>query len=396
MPEYTYHAIDRTGVSVHGVMTADSEYKLEDHLHEIGYWLIDAKSQSRRTKIIKTRASRRELIDFFNGMAALLEAGVNAADALKAMVEETSNESFKYVLEDIEMNVQSGTSFYDAVSKYPNIFSEQLSNLIHAGEFSGNLAITFHDLSQHLEWVDRLMADVKQASIYPGMVIFAVGGLISLLLSVVVPKFTSIFISAGLKLPALTQAVVTVGNYWLIILALLVSTIFMMWASARYISGVKRIIDKLKFNMPVFGAINRMLVMSRFVHNLSLMVKSGVPILQALGLCRKLVASVIMEEAVKSAELAVNEGRRMSEALREHEIISPLVLRMLVVGEETGHLDRALKHVSTRFDEEIPRQIKRAFGIMEPLIILTLIMIVGLVAAAVFMPMFTLMSGLGK
>lgn len=395
MPEYTYHAIDRSGVSVHGVMVADNEHKLEERLHDIGYWLVDAKSQIRRNKVIKTRVSRRELIDFFNGMAALLDAGVNAADALKAMVEETDNESFKYVLEDIEMNVQSGTSFYDAISKYPGVFSEQLCNLVHAGEFSGNLAITFNDISRHLEWVDRLMADVKQASIYPGMIILAVGGLISLLFSFVVPKFASIFTSAGLKLPALTQAVVTLGDHWWVVLVSIISIIIVLWVCARYLPGVKRLLEKIKFEAPVFGQINKMLVMSRFVHNLSLMVKSGVPILQALGLCRKLVASLIMEEAVKSAETAVNEGRRMSEALREHAIISPMVLRMLVVGEETGHLDRALKHVSARFDEEIPRHIKRAFSVMEPLIILILILIVGLVAAAVFMPMFTLMSGLG-
>jgi type IV pilus assembly protein PilC len=102
-----------------------------------------------------------------------------------------------------------------------------------------------------------------------------------------------------------------------------------------------------------------------------------------------------MENVVKDAELAVNEGRRMSEALRQHEIVSPLVLRMMVVGEETGKLDEALRHVSERFDSEIPRRIKRAFGVMEPAIILILISIVGLVAGAVFLPMFSLMSGVG-
>ena len=329
-------------------------------------------------------------------MSALLSAGVNAADCLKAMVDETEHESFKRVLEDIEVSVHAGNSVYEAVSRHEHVFSEQFCNLVNAGEYSGNLAATFHDLSTHLEWVERLMGDVKQASIYPGMVILAVGGLIGLLLTFVVPKFAAVFESVDLELPALTRAVVTIGEYWWMVAGTFMGSLIAAYIASLYLPGVNHLLDRMKLNMPVFGSINRMLVMSRFVHNLALMSKSGVPILDALALCRRLVANVVMENAVRDAETAVNEGRRISDALRGHEIVSPLVLRMLVVGEETGRLDEALKHVSKRFDEEIPRRIKRAFGVMEPLIILILIGVVGLVAGAVFLPMFTLMSGIGN
>ncbi len=396
MPEYAYHAVDNEGTAFHGVMSIDSESKLDEHLQKLGYWLIEAKEQTRRQKQHKARVSRRELIDFFNGMATLLAAGVNIADALKAMIEETVNESFKYILEDIEVSVQSGISIYEAMSKHANVFTDQACNIVHAGEYGGNLATTFNDLSHHLEWVDQLMADVKQASIYPGMIILAVIGLISLLFSFVVPKFIAIFDSAGLQLPALTRAIVVIGHYWWLAVVAIVAVIAGSLLASRYVRGINVMLDKLKLSAPVFGSINRMLIMSRFVHNLALMAKAGVPILDALSLCRKLVASPIMEDVVRDAEIAVNEGRRMSEALRQHNIVSPLVLRMLVVGEETGNLDEALLQVSERFDIEIPRRIKRAFGIMEPAIILILIGVVGLVAGAVFLPMFSLMSGLGS
>ncbi len=396
MPEFSYHAVDRSGQAMHGVMSADDEWKLEEKLQDIGYWLIEAKVQSKRKKNSRARVSRRELIDFFNGMSALLAAGVTAADALKAMVEETTNESFKHILEDIELNVQSGSSIYDSMSKYSHVFSEQVCNLVHAGEYSGNLSITFTDLSHHLEWLDRLIADIKQATIYPAMVLLAVAGLITLLLTFVVPKFTAIFASAGLALPALTQAVVTLGDYWWLVLITTICIAVSVRITAIYYKPMQLFIDKLKMDIPIFGPVNRMLVMSRFVHNLSLMVKSGVPIIEALHLCRGLVANLVMENAVRDAEIAVNEGRKISDALRAHPIVSPLVLRMMVVGEETGNLDEALKHVSERFDQEIPRRIKRAFGVLEPTIILFIVAIVGLVAGAVFMPMFSLMSGLGQ
>lgn len=396
MPEYNYHAVDSEGTPFHGVMTIENESKLDEHLQTLGYWLIEAKEQTKRNKNRKASISRRELIDFFNGMATLLAAGVNIAEALKAMIEETVNESFKHVLEDIEVNVQSGLSIYDSMSKHANVFSDQACNIVHAGEYGGNLATTFNDLSHHLEWVDQLMSDVKQASIYPSMIVLAVVGLISLMFSFVVPKFVAIFDSAGLTLPALTRVIVVIGNYWWLVAIAIFAAVTGLVLASRYITGVNLLLDKFKLNAPVFGPINRMLVLSRFVHNLALMAKAGVPILEALSLCRKLVASPIMENVVKDAEIAVNEGRRMSEALRQHAIVSPLVLRMLVVGEETGNLDLALQQVSERFDMEIPRRIKRAFGIIEPVIILILIGVVGLVAGAVFLPMFSLMSGLGS
>lgn len=396
MPEFTYHAIDRTGVSVHGAMLADNEWKLEERLQEIGYWLIEAEEASRRRKPKKVKVPRRELIDFFNGLSTLLHAGVPAVDAFKAMIEETENESFKHVLEDIEVSVQAGNSIYDAISKHTEVFSEQICNLVHAGEFSGNLAITFEDISSHLEWVDRLMADVKQASIYPLMVIFAVGGLITLLLSFVVPKFTKIFEDIGLTMPALTKLVIKIGEVWWVGLLIFIALFVVIKILVRYVPKARLAFDNVFLNIPIFGSINRMLIMSRFVHNLELMIKAGVPILQALSLCRNLVASPVMESVIRDAEIAVNEGRKMSEALREHSILSPMVLRMVVVGEETGRLDDALSHVSKRFDQEIPRRIKRAFSILEPIIIMILIIVVGIVVSAVFLPMLSLMSGLNS
>ena len=398
MPEYSYHAVDASGHATRGVMAAENEVALERRLREVGYWLIDASSSSRKHAGGSGRVTRAELIEFLYGMASLLAAGVTAADAFRAMVEETENESFRIVLEDIELNLNAGSSIHDAVSKYPGIFNAQSRHLINAGEYSGNLAVAFRDLAEHLEWTQKLLADVKQATLYPAMILTGVLGLIALMVTFVVPRFAAIFEDLDLDLPMLTRGVIVLGewaqSYGWILLVILVAAGFAARFAYRTMDEARLLLDGLWLKVPVFGPINRMLVLSRFAHNMSLMIAAGVPILQALELCRGVVDNRVMEEAVRAAEYAVNDGLKVSEALRAHQIVSPMVLRMITVGEETGRLDEALGHAARRFDDEIPRRIQAAFGVLEPAIMLTLIGVVGLIGGAVFLPMFSLMSGL--
>lgn len=379
-------------------MAAESEMALERRLREVGYWLIDASTSSRKHMRHPTSVSKAELVEFLYGMASLLAAGVTAADALKAMVEETTHESFRIVLEDIELHLNAGSSFHDAISKYPGIFNTQSRHLINAGEFSGNLATAFRDLAEHIEWTQKLLGDVKQATVYPAMIIVAVLGLITLMITFVVPRFAEIFEDLKLDLPMLTRGVITLGEWaqsfgWILGI-LLVAGVVAARLAYRQMDEARLFMDGLWLRVPVLGEINQLLVLSRFAHNMSLMIAAGVPILQALELCRGVVGNRVMEEAVRSAEHAVNDGKKVSEALREHQIVSPLVLRMLTVGEETGRLDEALGHVAKRFDDEIPRRIQAAFAVLEPAIMMTLIGVVGLIGGAVFLPMFSLMSGL--
>ncbi len=398
MPEYSYHAVDASGHATRGVMAAESEAALERRLREVGYWLIDASTSVRKHASGPGRVSRAELIEFLYGMSSLLSAGVTAADAFRAMVEETENESFRVVLEDIELNLNAGSSIHDAISKYPAIFNTQSCHLINAGEFSGNLAVAFRDLAEHLEWTQKLLSDVKQATLYPAMILMGVVGLIALMVTFVVPRFAAIFADLNLDLPILTKGVITLGDWaqsygWMVALLLVAAGIGGRFAY-RTLDQARFFFDGLWLRVPVFGPINRMLVLSRFAHNMSLMIAAGVPILQALELCRGVVNNRVMEEAIRAAEHAVNDGIKVSEALRAHQIVSPMILRMIAVGEETGRLDEALGHAARRFDDEIPRRIQAAFGVLEPTIMLTLIGVVGLIGGAVFLPMFSLMSGL--
>ncbi|MEM8982947.1 MAG: type II secretion system F family protein [Pseudomonadota bacterium] len=399
MPEYAYHAVDRQGRASDGTMFADDEKILERRLREIGYWLIDARVRHNKRARVRKKVPRRELIDFFNGITSLLIAGIPIAEAISAMAEETEHTSLKNILEDISVNVQSGNEVSESFRKYPGVFSDQVCNLVRAGEQGGNLVETFTDISNHLAWVDRIMADVKQASIYPMMIIAAVAGLIALMFIVVVPKFAEIFAELETDLPGLTRSVIGIGEFaqqywWAIALGTAGLAVFVM--NVRRINpSIALAIDRLKLNIPVFGKLQRLLVQSQFVHNLALMLRAGVPIVEALTLSQGLTNNLVMDRAIADAEAAVQRGDRVSSALRQHSVVSSLTLRMIVVGEDSGRLDTTLQQISDRYDEEIPRQIKRVFSVLEPMITMVLVAIVGLIAASIFLPMFALVSGLG-
>lgn len=381
-------------------MFADSEHALELKLREIGYWLIDAKEQSAKRRLKKFKVPRRELIDFFTGATSLLMAGIPVADTISAMAEETIHPALKQVLEDVSINIRAGTDVSTSLRSYPSVFSEQVCNLVQAGETGGNLEEVFSDLAIHLEWVERILADVKQASIYPAMILCAVAGLVVLMLTFVVPQFAEIFAELDIALPALTQAVVDLGafmeQYWWLLFLLVGGLFAFMRTIGSTHPKIALRIDEMKLNMPVFGYIQRLLVQSQFVHSLALMLKAGVPILEALRLSKGVSDNLVLDQAISDAANTVEQGGKISDALREHDVISSLTLRMVVVGEDSGRLDTTLQQVADRFDEEIPRQIKRVFAVVEPMITLVLVGVVGLIAGSLFLPMFTLVSGLGR
>ena len=399
MPHYAYRAVDKSSDIQTGVMVAESESLLERRMADLGLWLIEAKEHKARAEAkVKVKVTRRDLVDFFNGFATLIGAGVDISESLKVIVHETENEGLHRVLDDVRLNIESGVSFYDAMMAHPEVFEAEVCNLIRAGEHSGQLETACQDVSDHIEWVDQIMGDIKQATMYPAMIGCAVAGLVFVMFSFVVPQFSLIFDSLNLELPLITRVVVAIGEFcnskwWLILLAVGVVYSFFKFGP-RFIDGMSMTLDRMKFRMPVFGPVVQLLVLSRFTHNMALMLKSGVPIVDALGLVSGVVGNRVMAKALAEAEMAVTEGRRMSEALAQSDIVSPVVLRMIVVGEETGELDSCLEKISRRMDDEVPRRIKRLFGILEPMIIMVLLGVVGLVAASIFLPLFSMMSGI--
>ena len=331
-------------------------------------------------------------------MQALLEAGVAINDALQALAKESESHSFRAILSDIKLQIEAGESLSVALNKYPRVFSKQMTSLIKAGEFSGKLGAAFAETARHLEWTEAIISDLKQVSIYPLMVISALLLFALLLFGFVVPTFAELLGELKIELPLITRIILALGSFvgahWFSMLSVPVIALGGC-ALARYYSyPFARWVHQRQLELPVVGGILTMAALSRFSHNMAMLLRAGLTLQRALHLSRPVVANLAVADAIKDAELAVNDGAMMSDALRRHRCFSPSVMRIIVVGEESGDIARSFENISSRFDKEIPRRIKRFLSLLEPAMVLSLIMLVGTVAMAIFLPFLDLMGGI--
>ena len=400
MLNYAYRAIDRDGHGVAGTLAAMDEQSLAEKLQTIGYWLVEAKTCKPEELKEPRRVKRAELAELFANLATLLDAGLSIVAAMRTLEKESEDIGLQRVLTDVRLNIETGTSFGEALARHPKIFDEQMRNTIAAGEYGGNLSESLREIARYLEWLQRLLADVKQASTYPIVVLCVLVAFMMLLFGFVVPRFAAILTELRLELPLVTKIVIGIGgavqHYGLVAAAATLFALVSMRAAVRRLHWLAFALDRFKLRMPVFGKLNQMLCLSRLTHQLGLLLKSGVPITTSLELCQHSLGNRVYGELVGAALGVVMQGGVLSTAFRDHADIPGMLVRMISVGEETGRMEHALNHVSQHLDEEIPRRIKKLFGIVEPFVMLTLIGMVGTVALAIFLPLMSMMGGLGR
>lgn len=402
MPTYYYRCVDRQGKYVTGIMEAHDESALEEKLQSIGYYLIQCRLEVEReaatARMALWRVKRRALIDFFTQMSVQLKAGVPLIQSIEVAIEETDNLRFRLILEAIHRDVQAGSLFYEALEKYPEAFPSHVVSLVRAGEMSGRLPETFLDLRNYYEWLDKVINDVRQASIYPAIILGVVSTFVLALFTFVIPKFMELMKVAKVQVPPLTQFIFSVSEFakatwWIWITSMIGLAIFIKFAP-RISPLLAEIIDNIKLRIPGLGEIHRMIALSRFAHNLALMYRAGIPILQALRLCASLVGNAVVEKAIRGVENSVTAGEGIGESMRRHKVFTSILRRMVILGEVTGKLDETLELVSGYYNEMVPRKIKRIFSFAEPAVMLFLVGIVGMVALSIFMPLLGMMGGI--
>jgi len=239
---------------------------------------------------------------------------------------------------------------------------------------------------------------VRQASLYPGIVLSVVSVFVVGLFIFIVPRFAALLKAANAPLPLLTQLIfqdsdVLKATWWVWLLAV-PATVAGVLVARHYSKRVAFWFDALKLKLPIFGGLNWMLAISRFTHNLAILYRSGVPILQALKLCQGVIGNAVVEQAVGDVEEAVKAGSTISEALRREPVFPPILLRMVVMGETTGNLDHALENVSEYYNEIIPRRIKKVLTVFEPALTVFLIAVVALVALSIYLPILSLIGAI--
>ncbi|HXI51245.1 MAG TPA: type II secretion system F family protein [Candidatus Saccharimonadales bacterium] len=410
MPVFQYQATDQKGRNFSGAMPAHDETNLEERLRQAGLWLIDASIQrpaaaaerqdeGRPSKLaLRSRGRRRTLIEFCTLMSFQIRVGVPIVQALEVAIQDCEDPTFRQVLAGMQKHLEAGLLFHQTLEKYPKVFSEQFISVVRAGETSSKLPETFEDLGSYLEWVEKIIADVRQASLYPAIVSVVIFAFVLFLFSFIIPKFAGLLTGLHIPLPMLTQIIFGAGDFfkaswwaWLIVLTVVVVGIPL---AQRRSAAFAYSLDQLKLRLPIFGDLNMMLAISRFTHNFAILYRSGIPILQSLQLCQGLIGSPVVERATAGVHEDVKTGSTLSEGMRRQPVFPPLLLRMTVMGETTGSLDTALENVADYYNQVIPRRIKKIFTVVEPMLMLLLIGIVGAVALAIYLPLLALMGSI--
>lgn len=404
MLKYEYQGVDEKGRSVEGEMNATDEAVLEERLKSMGLWLLEARVADRNGARKRRLPSwslggapgRRELIDFCTLMNFQLRAGVPMIQSLDIAGSDCPTPRFREALFELRRLVEAGETLADAMARSPRMFPVYVTSLIRAAETSGRVPDAFQELGRYLEWQEQIMADVRQATLYPTIVLSVVCIFVFVLFTFVVPKFVSLLAVAKVGLPLITKVVFAISGifratWWIWILLFVVAPITLSLAK-RSSTRFAEMLDAAKLKIPVFGSLIHMLVISRLAHNLAVLYRSGINLLQALQLCRDLVGSSIVSNALVDVGMRIEAGEPLSDSFRRHAVFPPLLIRMVAMGERTGTLDHALENVSTYYDAMIPRKVKKVFGILEPALIVFLVVVVGSVALAIFLPILQLMS----
>ncbi len=395
MSMFQYRAYDAAGKTVTGSLEADNITAVETRLKNAGIWLLDAKEGIALSHVRGSRLTvkRHELINYFVQMSLLLRAGITMPNALGRLADDFKDTKFGQVLATLREKVVTGVPLHQAMAEFPKIFSFEVTAIVQAGEVSGKMPEVFESLSGYFEWIDQLVGDVRQALIYPLMVIGASMGLVLMLFTFVVPKFVGLLTDLNLKVPLLTKVVMAISNGlihgWPLVVAVVVGIPMLLKIALRS-KSFGFAFDRAKMNLPIFGSLIGMFALSRFTHNLAMLYKAGIPLLRGIEICRNLVGNRAIEKSLDEVRQGVLEGTPLSKCLSAHAVFPQTLVTMISTGETSGTLDFALQSISDYYNKIIPRRIKIVFAIFDPVMMITLISVVGIVALSVILPILQL------
>lgn len=407
MARYQYLAKDLSGNTIDGVIEAPSDLMVVTRLRKQNLFPIniyrtggkeaisDVKKETSVKK--KGRVGLKELAIFTRQTSAMLSAGVSIIDTLDDLSGQTTNRYFSYVLQTIKKDIQEGTNLSSALGKHPKVFSPLYIALVTSGEESGNLAEVMTEIASSLEDQLSLISKVRQAVSYPVVVSIFFIAVIGFVFLYLLPKFKDIFQDFGAQLPKFTIVVMNISGFLIsalpfILLVLFLFCMFLYFFKKTSI-GRERI-DALKLKLPLIGPLMLKISFSRFAGSLATLIRGGVPIISALNIVSKTTGNKILEKAVLKVREGVLKGSLIGSEMRRYRIFPVILTRMVTVGEETGKIEDMLDRTARFFRDEVDATLNILTSILEPVLIVGMGGIVGIVVLAIYLPIFNLASAM--
>jgi len=306
---------------------------------------------------------------------------------------------FKEKIGQVAKDIEGGSSLSDALAKHPKVFDKLYVNMVRAGEIGGVLEAVLNKVAEFLEKRQVLIGKVRSAMMYPVTVMVLAACIVGFILIKIIPRFEEIFAGLNAELPALTQFLIDASNVlvhktWLVVLTII--AIVFIYKKINANRNGKYALDRMKLRLPVFGDLLRKIAITRFAGTLSTLITAGVPILQALDIVRESSGNEVIARAMEKVYTSVKDGESIHEPLRESKVFPPLVVHMVAVGEETGAIDQMLTKVAEAYEREVDDTVNGLTSILEPLMIVCLGAIVGVIVVALYLPLFMIPKIVGR
>lgn len=402
MATFDYKARDPKGEVVSGSLEAPSEDMVVAKLREQGYLIIEIKRfKEAKTKgkgfniTIFSRIGAKDLVIFTRQFSTLINSGMSLIESLVVLEKQTTNEKFSKVITALRANVESGFSLSESMIKHPKVFSKLYISLIKAGESGGILDETMISLADFLEKEEDIKMKVKNKTAYPKFVLVFAFIITLAIILFLVPTFKGIYDELGAELPAMTQAIIFVGDafksiyFYIIIIAVAVGGRFLFRRFSASVRG-RYLIDNIRIHLPKVGDIFKKMALSRFTHNLGILMRAGVPILGALDIVTGVSDNVIIDEAIEDIKNNIRKGESVSVPMAKYTIFPPMMVQMIAVGEKTGTLDNNLIKISSFYDTEVENSIDMIITIIEPMMLLMVAGLVGVIVISMYLPLFNI------
>jgi type IV pilus assembly protein PilC len=397
---YQYKVRDRTGNVTTGSLVADSEALVLARLREQGFTPLDVKRQKRGIGQIEfggKKVKLKQVSVFSRQFATMVNSGLPILRGLSILAEQTENKELARVLGEARLDVEQGASLSGALAKHDHVFNNLYISMVRAGETGGSLDSTLVRLAEMIEGEVKLRGKIKSAMTYPVAVVALVLLIMSAMLLFVVPQFESIYASLDAKLPLPTRSLLFVSDifktYWYMFVGGALGARFFLRRWKKTEHG-REMVDSIKLRVPVFGSLFHRTALSRFSSTLAMLLRSGVPILQALEIVSETVNNKVIGKAITDVQLSVRDGESIAKPLSKHGVFPPMVVQMISVGEETGQVDTMLEKISQFYDQEVEAAVDALTSLIEPILIAFIGGAVGAAVVALYLPMFQVIEKL--
>jgi type IV pilus assembly protein PilC len=398
---FTWEGKTRQGSVQKGELAANSKEEVFALLRKQNILPINvaAKPKEMKLKFGAPKITDKDIVILTRQLATMIDAGLPLVQCLDILGSQTENQSLAKVVTQVRSDVESGSTFADALKKHPKVFDNLYVNMVAAGEAGGILDTILQRLAVYMEKFAKIKKQIKSAMIYPSVILFVAVTVVALLMVIVVPMLGAMFAEAGQLLPLPTRIVMAISNFlkgWggLILLVGIVGFIvgFVQWRKTE--KGL-RMTDALALKVPVMGDLIRKVAVAKFTRTLGTLLTSGVPILEGLLIVARTAGNKIVEESIVSTRQSVSEGKTLAEPLSKFAVFPPMVNQMIAVGEATGALDNMLTKIADFYDDEVDGAVATLTSLLEPILMIFLGTTVGFVIVAMYMPIFQMGSAVG-